>query len=113
MLFQVREFLDRALILAVAILFHEAEREELVWTVIVLEITHDGLLGHADHVAGWDTASIGEFEVFQDLALDGYYTVVRGFLWNVTVQIYSNVQESNGSWRAVSRRKLSINGKCL
>ena len=79
----------------------------------MLGIPHDGLLGHADHVAGWDTASIGELEVFQDLALDGYYTVVRFYFWSVVIQICSDVQESNGSWRAVSRRKLSINGKCL
>ena len=80
MRFQVCELLDRGVILAVAVLPHEAEREELVWTVVVLGIPHDGLLGHTDHVAGWDIASIGELEVLQDLALNGYYIVVRLFL---------------------------------
>ena len=112
MRFQVRELLDRAVVLAVAVIPHEAEREELVWTVVVFGIPRDGLLWHTNHIAGWDIASIREFEVFQDLALDGYCTVVRGFL-SVIIQSYSNVQESNGSWRAASRKKLSIKGKYL
>lgn len=110
--FQVCELLDSA-VLAVAIVHYEAEREELVRTVVVLGIAHDGLLGYTDHVAGWDIASIGELEVFQHLALDGYYTVVRVFRGSIMIQSYNNVQESSGSWRAVSRRKLSINGRCL
>ena len=80
MRFQIRELLDRAVVLAVAVLLHEAGREELVWTVVVLGIPHDGLLGHTDNVAGWDTATVGELEVFQDLALDGYYTVVSFYI---------------------------------
>ncbi len=113
MRFQVRELLNRAVVLAVALLIHEAEREEIVWTIIVLGIPHDGLLGHTHHVARWNIASIGELEVFKDLALDGYFTVVSFLSQNVMIQSYSNVQESKGSWRAASRRKLSINGRFL
>lgn len=69
---QIRELLDRAFKLAVAVLVHEAEREELICTVVVLRIPHGGLLWHTDHVAGWHIASIRELEVFQDLSLDRY-----------------------------------------
>ena len=79
MRFQVCELLGRTVLLAVALLAREAAREELVWTVVVLGVPHDGLLGYTDHVARRDRTSIGEFEVFHDLALDGYYMVVNFF----------------------------------
>ena len=57
--FQVRELLGCAVVtVVVAVLVQEAEREELVWTVVVLGIPADGLLGYTDHVAGRDVASI-------------------------------------------------------
>ena len=119
MRFQVRELLDRNVIVVAVVLLDEAEREELVGTVVVLGIPHDGLLGHTDDVAGWDMASVGEGKIFQDFALDGHYIYTSGqvfFFWIMYDNIEfaeENVQESKGSWRAVSRRKLSIKGKCL
>lgn len=81
MRFQIGEFLDGAVFLAVAVLLQEAEWEELVRTVVVRGIPHDSLLGHTDYVSGWNIASIGEFEDFQNLPLDRYYMIVRGFFW--------------------------------
>ena len=105
MRFQIRELLDRAVILAVGALIHEAGRKELVWTVVEFGIAHDGLLGHANYVAGWDNASIGELEVFQDLALDGYYAVARGYfemLWPGFTATYKSLTDRGGPSHAES-----------
>lgn len=96
MRFQVRELLDRAVALVAAGLVCEAERQELIWTIVVFGVPHDGLLGHTDHVPGWDVGSIGEGEIFEDFALHGYYSQVRIWL-DVGVQRCKNVRESNGS----------------
>lgn len=76
--FQVCKLLDRFVVAGIVVLIHEAEGKELIWTFVVLGIPHDGLLGHADHFTGWDIASVGELEVFQDLTLDGYWYTGQG-----------------------------------
>lgn len=71
MRFQIGEFLHRALFHARVV--GEAERQEFVGLVVVLGITHDGLLGHADDVAGGDEGAICEGEILQDFSLDGNF----------------------------------------
>ena len=65
---------------AFAMLLQEAERMDPVWAVVILGIPHDRLLRYTDYVTGWDIASVGELEIFQDLTLDRYYSVVRVIL---------------------------------
>lgn len=97
MRFQVRELLYRAVALVAAGLVCEAERQEFVWTVVVFGISHDGLLGHTDHVTGRDVGSIGEGEIFEDFALDRYCSQVRIRLNYMWVRGCKDVRESNGS----------------
>ena len=66
--FQIGEFLHRALFHAGVV--GEAERQEFVGLVVILGIAHDGLLGHADDVAGGDEGAIREGEILQDFSLD-------------------------------------------
>lgn len=67
MRFQVCEFLDCAIddwAITIIVFIQESEGEKVVGLLVVFCVSHDGLLGHADYVAGWDVASVGEVEVF-------------------------------------------------
>lgn len=77
MLFQIRELLNCAIVRAFTMVLQEAERKKFVWMVVIFGISHYGLLWYTDHVTGWDITSVGELEIFQDLALDRHYAMVR------------------------------------
>lgn len=79
MRFQIGEFLDRAVFHAGVV--GEAERQEFVGLVVVFGVAHDGLLGHADDVAGGDEGAIREGEILQGFPLDGdCFQWVRAFV---------------------------------
>lgn len=58
--------------LALVMIRHKAKRHKLIRSIVMLRVAHDRLLRDADHVAGGDVSSVGEGEIFEDFALDGY-----------------------------------------
>lgn len=60
--FDVREFLYGIILIAMFVC--EAKGEEIIGTVVVLGISHDGLLRHTNYIPRGDTAAVCEGEIF-------------------------------------------------